>query len=192
MSCVIVLGLYRSGTSAVAGVLHHLGVMMGERFDEPSTANPKGYFEDLDFKDFHKQIMEGKDVDEDYVNLIKAREAKYDLWGVKDPQLCSLLPKLTENLSVDHYLINVERPINEVADSLVRQLGQNYDGWKDLMERYKQVKSDNLEIYLGPILTVNFSELISDTKKVVNDISVFLNLEFTLQAEQFIEQKNHE
>ena len=47
---VIVLGVYGSGSSAVAGILHHLGVMMGEKLIPATPANPKGHFEDAEFR----------------------------------------------------------------------------------------------------------------------------------------------
>ena len=44
---VIVTGAGRSGTSAVARVLHESGVSMGTEFAEPSDANPDGFYEDM-------------------------------------------------------------------------------------------------------------------------------------------------
>ncbi len=42
---VAVLGTFRGGTSCVAGVLHHLGVHMGQKFKKPTPANPQGFWE---------------------------------------------------------------------------------------------------------------------------------------------------
>ena len=51
---IIVLGAPRSGTSAVAGILHNLGVFMAKHFgDLPDKDNPRGYYEDRDFIDLH-------------------------------------------------------------------------------------------------------------------------------------------
>ena len=43
---VIVAGAGRSGTSAVARVLHEGGIRMGADFDEPTTFNSTGYFQE--------------------------------------------------------------------------------------------------------------------------------------------------
>ncbi|MCH7838037.1 MAG: sulfotransferase [Chloroflexi bacterium] len=43
---IIVTGAGRSGTSAVARVLHESGVRMGNDFDAPSEFNPEGYYEE--------------------------------------------------------------------------------------------------------------------------------------------------
>tara|TARA_Y100000034_G_scaffold103692_1_gene129559 strand:+ start:30688 stop:31395 length:708 start_codon:yes stop_codon:yes gene_type:complete len=110
---IIVMGCYRTGTSAVAGILHHLGVNMGSNFQEPNEANPKGYFEDPDFLEANREVheanqamqkMSGTDVRcveaERRINKAtkKWRELvcqKYGpsglnsaLWGFKDPKFC--------------------------------------------------------------------------------------------------------
>lgn len=59
-TCFLVMGTPRSGTSAVAGILHHLGIPMGERIDDPNNPdrwdfsdpnewNPRGHFQDAAF-----------------------------------------------------------------------------------------------------------------------------------------------
>lgn len=46
-TALIVLGMHRSGTSAMAGVLGRLGAALPKRLIPPSDANPKGYFGSL-------------------------------------------------------------------------------------------------------------------------------------------------
>ena len=75
MTCVIVIGCYRTGTSAVAGVLHHLGVSMGKSFDPPAKSNPKGFFEDLDFKNLHPMLERStEDFKKLCFDIVKDRE----------------------------------------------------------------------------------------------------------------------
>lgn len=54
---VIVLGIHRSGTSMVAGMLHHMGVNMGDVLIEQGKYNVVGYFEDLVFVKLNEHIM---------------------------------------------------------------------------------------------------------------------------------------
>lgn len=54
---VVLMGLARSGTSTVTGVLHLLGVDMGAR-EYADKWNPKGSFEDQDFQKLHKKIFD--------------------------------------------------------------------------------------------------------------------------------------
>ena len=57
--CIMVLGVGRSGTSAVAGALHKLGVNMGDSFVITDNTNPLGTFEDEDvFKQLPGEIRQ--------------------------------------------------------------------------------------------------------------------------------------
>lgn len=133
MSCVIVYGFYRTGSSAVAGVLHHLGVFMGSQFDPPNNNNPQGYWEDLAFKNLHQAMLEGDNVEKEYIALIRQRE-QLPLWGVKDPLLCLLLPNLIDNLKTDYKIIHCTRTDQGCVDSLVRSTG----GDRAFLERMRQ------------------------------------------------------
>jgi hypothetical protein len=116
-NCIIVIGCYRTGSSAIAGILQYLGVYMGNYFDLPSYANPKGYFEDLEFKKFHKFIEKYNKIPEGYYQLIKSRELENKIWGVKDPLLCFYLQHLTNAIKYNHMVINCNRPLQEIASS---------------------------------------------------------------------------
>ena len=45
---IIVLGMHRSGTSALTGVLNRVGVNLGDNLVAPEADNPAGYWENLD------------------------------------------------------------------------------------------------------------------------------------------------
>ena len=52
---IVITGMHRSGTSLTASLLQSAGLNLGDRLMEATaTGNPlKGYFEDLDFVEFH-------------------------------------------------------------------------------------------------------------------------------------------
>ena len=52
-----VLGLHRSGSSATAGVLHHLGANMGDDLLPPSLCNIRGFFENVHFVNLNDEIL---------------------------------------------------------------------------------------------------------------------------------------
>src|SRR3989304_1807391 len=56
---IIVTGAGRSGTSAVAQVLHTSGLSMGRDLHEPSEFNPNGYFEDRWVTDATARLLAG-------------------------------------------------------------------------------------------------------------------------------------
>ena len=54
---VVVLGMHRSGTSAVAGCLHRLGVDFGPRLMPATEANARGYYEHIDIVNLHDRLL---------------------------------------------------------------------------------------------------------------------------------------
>ena len=54
---VIILGMHRSGTSMVSGLLTNLGVDLGEDALGPLISNPRGHFEDGDFLGLNNAIL---------------------------------------------------------------------------------------------------------------------------------------
>lgn len=132
MACVVVLGLPRSGASAVAGILMQLGINMGEHLRPPSSDNPKGYVEDLDFASIHSVLLGAEDglnpygiLPPDrqawlsYANLIRNKECQVS-WGLKDPKLCFLLPYFATRLESNLKVIVVQRRFHSVVKSWMK------------------------------------------------------------------------
>lgn len=56
----IVMGMHRSGTSLISGILHKSGIVMGQNKNfnpPPSIENPKGYFENYEFRKLNDAIL---------------------------------------------------------------------------------------------------------------------------------------
>ncbi len=142
-SIVVVLGMHRSGTSAITRGLQVLGVDLGERLMLPAEGNnEKGFFEDIDVNAINVELLNalGQDwhtlslipademLHEKYaglrlraIELLRSRLRDTDCFGLKDPRLCRLLPfwqKVFEHLQVEvSYVIAVRNPLS-VAKSL--------------------------------------------------------------------------
>src|SRR5579862_2834876 len=56
-TAIVVLGMHRSGTSALAGMLHGLGVALGPRLMAATADNPRGYWEHIDVVAVHHQLL---------------------------------------------------------------------------------------------------------------------------------------
>ena len=57
---VIVVDMHRSGTSALAGMLHHSEILMGEfrnLIPKPSPENQKGFFGNIRFRTINDRIL---------------------------------------------------------------------------------------------------------------------------------------
>ena len=112
-TALIVLGMHRSGTSALTGMLYHLGVALGENLMPATLDNPRGYWEHDDIVKIHERLMstlgwawddirplppgfehtEPARLAAGELTAILGRDfAGLPLWGVKDPRLCRLMP----------------------------------------------------------------------------------------------------
>lgn len=115
--CILVVGLEGSGTSCTAGVLHQLGINMGENIGGPTRSNPRGIFEDAEYKAAHGKPQEKLD------GWAKHRvEADHEIWGVKFPWIYLMwrqtVMALVNNLpEIDIRMIYVKRRIPAIAYS---------------------------------------------------------------------------
>lgn len=153
---ICILGMHRSGTSAVARVLNLLGVYLGkqENIMPPGPDNPEGFWENTKIVEIHDRLFqtlgyswdttlplphewwkfpEVKPFKEELKQLIIEEFSYCKLRGWKDPRTCILLPlwiELLKELKVDLSFVIVTRNPLEVADSLTRRNGFTADkGW---------------------------------------------------------------
>ena len=199
MSSIVVLGIHRGGTSAIAGVLHHLGVHMGDDLLLPSPHNPKGYFEDREFVDIHNQIIgDWKDPQVDfesyrkeYTALIKKREEQHELWGVKDPRMCfvfSYFARIARGCRV----ISVCRDPRLCAESLFARGGHTLEeaiaiSWNYWHAKYRQLDNFPCRSEQGQYTFVDYERLLADPEHEVHKIARFVGLKPTQEAIDFID-----
>ena len=61
---IMILGMHRSGTSTISGVLHMNKIIMGTYqnfWPRPLSQNPKGFYENYDFRKINDQLLKGQD-----------------------------------------------------------------------------------------------------------------------------------
>lgn len=191
MTCIIVVGCFRSGTSIIAGVLHHLGIPMGKKFDEPNQNNMFGFWEDVEFKEFHKAF----DVhsrflpDEEYSALVKSREDEYPLWGVKDPLLCRNLNNLISCLKTPCKVIACTRQIKDIGNSMAKASGntpQFPNPFNGLAQFYVDCMYAELSQYHGDLLMTNHDQVLLHPHETVNRIAEFCEVPVTQAALEHI------
>lgn len=132
---LIITGMHRSGTSLVASLFERAGIHLGAHLAAPGADNPFGYFEDIEFVNFHEDALHARSqnilVPRDFVltpnaaeeqrarELIAAR-ASHELWGWKDPRT-SLLLEFWNALVPDARFLFVYRHPFDVILSLARR-----------------------------------------------------------------------
>jgi len=155
---VVVLGMHRSGTSAVARALPVFGVDLGDRLmPAVDGENDKGYWEDLDIYAMNIEVL--KTLGSDWHGTRPLREADFEIaaiqalrlrarellgnklvrgpvFGMKDPRLSRLLPfwkPIFRDLELQPlYVLATRNPLS-VARSLQRRNGfphaKSYSLW---------------------------------------------------------------
>lgn len=110
---IIVLGMHRSGTSAVTGALQRLGVDLGADLMPAQTGvNERGFWEHSAIVDLHDGLLDALEYTWDDVRPLPAKWwqdvrvipfraelrdilakdfAATRLWGLKDPRMCRLM-----------------------------------------------------------------------------------------------------
>lgn len=143
---VIVLGMHRSGTSAITRGLKVLGVDLGDRLLAPvENDNDRGYWEDLDVNSINAEMMAEinldwhsltplcpRDIDtlckkgyqERALQLLERKIGQKPIFGLKDPRFAKLLPfwrKVFDQCEFDiSYVLVVRNPIS-VSESLAKR-----------------------------------------------------------------------
>jgi hypothetical protein len=144
---VLVLGMHRSGTSALARGLQMLGVYLGNDFISPKPDNPTGYWEDRNIYEINERLLavfglkweevaliddarwdapEVEPLRIEAVKYLRSQFVSHPLWGFKDPRTIRLLPfwsSVLRSLDVDESYLLVIRNPRSVANSLIRRHG---------------------------------------------------------------------
>ncbi len=187
---LLVLGMHRSGTSALAGCLERLGVTLGPHL-VPGVAgdNERGFFEHADVIAVHERFLaahgrtwddprptlrdplspEGQRALGEEIEPILERD--FDgaaCWAVKDPRLCRLAPAwlaLLERRHTSPAALVVCRPAAEVAASLARRNG--FSAEKSLLLWLDHVLSAERATRGVPRAFLTFEALLADPAGVL-------------------------
>jgi len=153
-SCpIVIIGMQRSGTSALSGALQKLGVYFGqqEMLYPPDANNPKGFFEHrratmlnlrcLEAFQMHptsfdplppdwKEHPEAESLRSELKRFIKEEFSKGGLWGIKQPLTSLVLPlynDVFEELGLSpQYVLCVRNPLESMNSESRLDFGEAY------------------------------------------------------------------
>lgn len=192
---VAVVGLHRSGSSAIAMMLHKLGVSMGDklagyesvhggggeavglanvcewaaRFPQPGISVPRNKLRDR------------------LSAWIRRRLRKGGIAGGKYPHLCAMGDELMGICGENLRVIVCDRPLDESIDSLKRRSAKSR-GWlaasDDQCESVQRWLWGERERFLAAmpaksVHTIHYNELIENTEEIVDSAVSFLGIEPT-------------
>ena len=203
---ILVLGMHRSGTSAVTRVLNLLGVDIGSRLMQPAPDNPTGFWEHLDAVKIHDQLLGnlGRSWDdfrplpvgwfyrdaarhayEQILQLVLAEFSETSLWAVKDPRLCLFVPlweRALKSLGIVPCSLLVLRDPAEVAHSLQRRNAMPAALGEALWCRYTvdAIRASARSQHAG----LRYGHLLQDWRSEIHrlDRTLALDLEWSEQA----------
>jgi hypothetical protein len=203
---IIVLGMHRSGTSALTGVLRLLGVELGKALNPADSAvNPKGFWEHADIVAIHDRLLESlgsywdderplpagwwekediRPFRDEIRNVLQRDLTGAVIWGLKDPRMCRLLPlwmALFQELACQPLFILALRDPAEVARSLNKR-----DGFTEpqscLLWLAHMLEAEFLTRG-RPRVVVPYEGLLADWRGTTDRISQALNLRWPLASE---------
>ncbi len=183
-TCILVLGMHRSGTSAITRVLNFMGAALPQNILGANEGNETGHWEPENLLELHDELLSELDSswddwqaidlnklsDDRYLNykkrlqtLIKQEYKDAKLFVLKDPRICLLLPFYSELLEE----INVEIKI-------VAQFRNPLDVMDSLQTRDEMLSSDAALLWLQYVLcseksSRNFKRVFVKYDDVLND-----------------------
>jgi hypothetical protein len=192
---ICILGMHRSGTSALTRVLNLIGVELGADealTTEPVADNPKGYWEHHELTAISDAILKrhGGSWDEPPLlppgwetaaaiddlrqraqQLIQNQFAGVQLWGWKDPRTCLTLPfwqQLVPNLK---YVVCLRNPVDvgrslEYRDNLSAEKSSNL--WLTYVSSALHYTEEN------PRLVIFYEDLMDDCLRELQRLAGFL------------------
>lgn len=201
---IVVLGMHRSGTSAITRALQVLGVDLGDSLmPADESQNPTGFYEDLDVNSLNVEILRAvhhewdflrpvtsKDLDQlnlmDFAsraeNILLDKFESHEIFGFKDPRSTKILPfwqGVFAQLDLDvSYVISLRNPRSVCESLAVRnqfEREKSYSLWLSHVV-------DSLAFTDGrPRTLVEFDDLMVDPETELRRVARDLKLDFDIE-----------
>lgn len=133
---LLVLGMHRSGTSALGGMLHHLGCTLPATLMQEGASNTKGHFESHAIQAFNDRALkaarshwrdwrplhpnwlasvEGQAFLAQAQDLLEAEYGSAPLVLLKDPRICRMTPFWTEAAERSGYTVQMDQRLTDTC-----------------------------------------------------------------------------
>jgi len=209
--CIFVIGMHRSGTSAMARVINILGIDLGTNLYPPKPHNPSGLWEHKKIMEIHEALFDYlglpwldylsplpdnwwqnekiKPLKQELTNIVSSEFIQSSVWGLKDPRLCRLMPlwhSILQDISFSPHFIYIFRNPFEVAVSLGKRnkLSVNVS----LLLWLQYILESELATRGYPRVFISFNQLMADWRSTVARIEQALNIQWPESVEQVSNQ----
>lgn len=195
-TAIFILGMHRSGTSAIAGMINCLGATLPKTLMPPQPDNPKGFFEsDVIMTACDKMLANAGSAWDDWraINIssfesgwkaeaVSVLESEFDdapLVCIKDPRQCRILPPWLDAAAASGYrpvIVFTYRHALEVAESLHKRNGMPIA--KGLLLWLRHVLDAEYYSRGLPTAFVYLPDLLSDWRWCAAELSRTLGIEW--------------
>ena len=201
---IIITGMGRSGTSLVSSLLQRAGVHIGDLLLPPYPDNPRGYFEDVDFYEFHEDLLHERGQSYLYVNkdfafvptsadleraqqLITERSNR-PVWGWKDPRTSLFLAFWHQLLLQARFLFVYRHPLEVLLSLLRRGEFDNHPYLAAGLQAW-QIYNANIKAFYGQhpdqCLLVPIDGVVGQIEQFVHLLQHKLQLDVRLDSDAF-------
>ncbi len=198
--CIFIVGMHRSGTSALTGILQLMGVELGRELMQPWEDNPKGFFENNKIWKYNQRILEhfGSSWEDPFLyggdwvlkhdlesfkphieNLIEEEFSESSIFGIKDPRMCILFPLWKEicvSNKIDPLCVVPMRHPLEVARSLHKRNGFSIE--RGILLWFNNVFTAEDVTRGCPRVFLKFDDLFSNSEVLLESIANSLGSKF--------------
>ena len=208
---LIILGMHRSGTSLLTGLLSQVGVQMGKSLYAPQKGvNEKGFWEHEDIVDTHDELLLnlGSQWDdllpladgwwenalirpfaEKLGELVRRDFSAAEVWALKDPRMCRLLPlwlSILASWQVKATFVCMNRNPFEVVASLQKRDGFSRE--KALVLWLSHSLSAEFYSRGLPRIFIEFDEVVQNPARVLLKIEQESGVVFPISVKEAIEK----
>jgi hypothetical protein len=215
-TALLVLGMHRSGTSLLSGLIAEAGVELGPTLMPAAPDNPRGFWENQRIVDLHERVLSHFDqtwssaeplppewhrqdglvpLKDELRQIVQEEFGDTDLFCVKDPRLCRLLPlwrDLCEETGTRPVCVLISRPMEEVAASLQARDGLGQAHAEALWLRYCLEMLENVA-GLGAV-RARYSDLLVDPTPTLKQIAGLVGRPLELSGSELVDPslRHHE
>jgi len=206
-TCILVLGMHRSGTSALTGLLSMCDVYLGSELLEAKNDNKKGFYENKKIVSINENILTNlnshwhdvffrpsdlENLDNNLIDelkcIIETEFKNRKVFAIKDPRLAFLFPvyeKILQDMSIEMKIIIPYRNPIEVAHSLFKR-----DKFSTKKSLFLWMQSILFSEYFSKSyhrIFIPFDDLILETAEIVKKLDAAFSLNL---YQKYLDNKN--